>query len=130
MQETPFNEQLPENNKPPRSRAKLTFTIILWLVILILLVVIVSPIRDVVINRLLTTAPTPTPTIVSGGGSFYIEADPRGTITIDERGVTKLPGVYTGENPIILSRGQHKIVWQAPPFLPLSCIVYVPPTCQ
>jgi hypothetical protein len=129
QEDTPDNEKLWEHDRPPRSKARLAFTIVLFLVLVMLLIGIFTPVRDVVINRFLATAPTPTPTIVAGGGSFYIVADPLGTITIDERVVTKLPDLYTNEKPLTLSRGQHKIVWQAPPFLPLSCmnLMQVPP---
>ncbi|MHB8596462.1 MAG: hypothetical protein ACYDER_06585 [Ktedonobacteraceae bacterium] len=116
-----------ENDRPPRSRVRLAFIIALWLVIILLLVAIFSPVRDVVINRFLTTAPTPTPTIVAGGNQFYIQAYPQGTITIDGQAVTSLPNEYNKEPPLTLSRGEHKIEWQSPPFLPLTCIVSVPP---
>ena len=121
------NEQPPENDRPPHSKVRLTFTIALWLVIVLLLVAIFSPVRTVVINRFLTTAPTPTPTIVPGGDKFYIQANPQGTITIDGQEVTQLPNPYNGDTPLTLSRGRHKIVWQEPPFQPLTCIVVVPP---
>ncbi len=121
------NEQPPENDRPPRNRARLAFTAALWLVIVLLLIAIFSPVRDIMINRFLTTAPTPTPTIVAGGNQFYIQAYPQGTITIDGQAATQLPNEFNGDAPLTLSRGQHKIVWQDPPFLPLTCIVSVPP---
>ena len=122
------NEQPPEHDRPPRSKARLIFTIVLWLVIILLLVAIFSPVRDVVINRFLTTVPTPTPTIVAGGNQFYINAYPQGNVTIDGHEVTQFPDPNNGEPPLTLSRGQHKIVWQAPPFQALTCIVDVPPS--
>ncbi len=121
------NEQPPENDRPPRNKARLTFTIVLWLVIILLLIAIFSPVRNVVINRFLTTAPTPTPTIVPGGNQFYIQANPQGIVTIDGHRVSYLPDVNNNQPPLTLSSGEHKIVWQAPPFLPLTCIVSVPP---
>ncbi len=116
-----------ENDRPPRSRGRLAFIIALWLVIILLLIAIFSPVRDVVIHRYLTTAPTSTPTIVAGGDQFYIQANPQGTVTIDGQAATSLPNEYNKESPITLSRGEHKIEWQSPPFLPLTCIVSVPP---
>lgn len=121
------NEQSSENDRPPHSKARFAFIVALWLVIILLLIAIFSPVRDVVINRFLTTAP-PTPTIVPGGNQFYIQAFPQGTITIDGHAVTHLPKLSNGDLPLTLARGEHKIVWQAPPFQPLSCIVSVPPT--
>ncbi len=106
---------------------RLAFTISLWLALLLIVVAIFSPLRDVVINRFLTTAPTPTPTIVAGGNQFYINAYPQGIVTIDGNEITKLPNPNNGDAPLTLARGQHKIVWQDSPFQPLTCIVSVPP---
>ncbi len=132
---TPINEQPPEHDRPPRGKARLAFTITLFLVIVLLLIAIFSPVRDVVINHFLTAAPSPTATLVAGDDLIDIAATPTGTITIDGHAVKNtnpdgLPyqgGVYYTAKPISLSRGQHKIVWQAPPFLPLTCIISVPP---
>jgi hypothetical protein len=116
-----------QDDRPPRTKVRLTFTIALWLVIILLLIAIFSPVRDVVINRFLTSAPTPTPTIVAGGNQFYIQANPQGIVTIDGHTVTNLPDPNNNQPPLTLSRGEHKIEWQSPPFLPLTCIVSVPP---
>ncbi|HLX41094.1 MAG TPA: hypothetical protein VKR42_11220, partial [Ktedonobacteraceae bacterium] len=77
------NEQPPEHDRPPRSKARLTFTITLWLIIVLLLVAIFTPVRDVVVNRFLTTAPSPTATLVPGDDLITISATPTGTIFID-----------------------------------------------
>ncbi len=130
MQEDTNNTQPSADDRPPRSKARLAFTTVLFLVVVVLLVGIFTPVRDVVINRFLTGAPTPTATLVAGGDSFYIDAAPRGTITIDEHTITNPSNLYTNEKPLTLSRGQHKIVWQVPPFLPLTCIVSVPPNIE
>lgn len=127
MSDQENNEHSLQDDRPPRSKARLAFIVALWLVIILLLIAIFSPVRDVVINRFLTVAPPPTPTIVPGGNQFYIQAFPQGTITIDGQAITSLTNQYNGASPITLARGVHKIVWQAPPFLPLTCIVYVPP---
>ncbi len=121
------DEQPSDYDRPPRSKARLAFTTALFLVIILLLIAIFSPVRDIVINRLSTTAPTATPTIAPGGNQFYISADPGGTVTIDGQAITHLPTPENGQAPLTLSRGQHKIVWQAPPFQTLTCIVSVPP---
>ena len=132
---TPLNEESPEQSRPPRSKARLAFSITLFLVIVLLLIAIFSPLRDVVVNRFLTAAPSPTATLVAGDDLITISATPTGTIFIDgyaikssnPYGLSGQSGLYYTAKPIRLSRGQHKIVWQAPPFLPLTCIISVPP---
>ncbi len=127
INDTTNEEMEPEYDRPPHNKVRLTFIVVLWLVIVLLLIAIFSPVRDVVIKRYLTAAPTPTPTIVAGGNQFYIDAYPQGTVTIDGHAATYLPNENNNDIPITLSRGRHKIMWQAPPFQPLSCIVFVPP---
>ena len=130
QEDTSSNESLPEHDRPPRNRAQLVFTITLFLVIVLLLVAIFSPLRDVVVNRFLTAAPTPTATLVAGDDLIDLQATPAGTITIDGHAISACSDKcepYLTDKPIRLSRGQHKIVWQAPPFLPLTCIISVPP---
>lgn len=132
---TPINGKSPENDRPPRSKARLTFTIALFLVIVLLLIAIFSPVRNVVINHFLTAAPTPTTTLVAGDDLIDLQATPTGTISIDGHAIKStnpygLSGLYYTAKPIRLSRGQHKIVWQAPPFLPLTCIISVPPSAS
>ncbi len=128
MQEDINNTQPPENDRPPRSKGRLTFIIALWLVIVLLLVAIFSPVRDVVINRFLVVAPTPTATLVSGDNLFYIQALPKGTISIDGQTLKSVPDPSSGQRPLQLSRGRHNIVWQAQPFAPISCVVSIPST--
>ncbi len=129
MEDISDNVQPPENDRPPRNKARLTFTIALFLVIVLLLVAIFSPVRDVVINHYLTAAPSPTATLVAGDDLINISAAPPGTVTVDGHIISKSTNPYDPyftDKPIRLARGQHKIVWQAPPFLPLSCIISVP----
>lgn len=71
-------------------------------------------------------AATPTPTLIPGENLFYVTISPPwGTISIDGRRIAHLPLV--GATPLVLSPGGHTITWNAPPFQPQSCIVYVPP---
>lgn len=133
MEEQPDNAQPPENAKPPRSKARLTFVIALWVVLVLLIIAIFTPARDVVINRFLTAAPTPTATMVAGDDLFNIQASPTGIVTVDGHALGRranLSAPYYTDKPLRLSRGQHKIVWQAAPFNPLTCIVSVPPTAS
>ncbi|MEO9059740.1 MAG: hypothetical protein ABI396_16325, partial [Ktedonobacteraceae bacterium] len=121
-----MNEKPPENDRPPRNKARLTFTVTLSLVIVLLLVALFSPVRDVVFKRFLTVAPSPTATLVSGDNLFYIQATPRGTITLDGRTLTHVPDPSSGLRPLQLARGKHTIVWQAQPFAPITCVVSIP----
>lgn len=133
MRDTDNNEQPLPGEKPPRSKARLAFVIILWAVLVLLIIAIFTPARAVVINRFLTAAPTPTATLIPGNDLFNIQASPTGIITIDGHTLkrnTKPPITYYTSKPVHLSRGQHKIVWQAPPFKPLTCIVSVPPVAN
>jgi hypothetical protein len=114
-----------QDDRPPRNRLRLGFTITIWLVLIAVVVAIFSPLRDVALNHIFPPSITSTATVTAGENQFYIQASPQGIITIDGRPVTQLPAVGTG-TPIQLSRGQHKIVWQAEPFAPISCIVSVP----
>jgi hypothetical protein len=119
-------EHSPQDDRPQRNRARLGFTIFIWLLLIAVVVAIFSPLRDVALNHIFPASITPTATVIAGDNQFYIQASPQANITIDGRPVTQLPAVGTG-TPIQLSRGQHKIVWQAEPFAPLTCIVSVPP---
>lgn len=128
LHESLSNEYPLEDARPPRNKARLTFTIILWLVIILLLVAIFSPVRTAVINHF--TVKAPTPTVADGGNLIAIQAYPLGTVTIDGHAISKtaiLNAPHSKGLPVTLSRGKHKIVWQAAPFLPLSCIISVPP---
>ncbi|HVB22348.1 MAG TPA: hypothetical protein VNG51_10415 [Ktedonobacteraceae bacterium] len=130
MSDQENSEHSLQDDRPPRNKVRLAFTITLFLVIVLLLVAIFSPVRDIVVNRFLTTAPTPTATLVAGDDLIDIQATPTGTITIDGHVIKKSTNPYSlnfTDKPIRLPRGQHKIVWQAPPFLPLTCIISVPP---
>lgn len=114
-----------QDDRPPRNNVRLAFTISLWLALLLVVVAIFSPLRNIALNRVFPPSFTPTATVTTGDNLFYIQASPMGTVSIDGRPVSQLPAVGTG-SPIRLSRGEHKIAWQANPFAPLSCIVNVP----
>ncbi len=124
MQEDTNNKHLPEDDRPPHNKARFAFTIALFLVLVLLIIGIFTPVRTVVINRF--TAPTPTATLASGDNLFYIQATPKGTISIDGRTLTNVPDPNSGSAPLQLARGIHTITWQAQPFAPVSCAVSIP----
>ncbi len=121
-----MNEESLENDRQPRSKARFIFAITLWLVIVLLVIGIFTPARNAVVNHFLTGVPSPTATLVSGDNLFYIQATPRGTITLDGRTLTYVPDPNAGQRPLQLARGKHIIVWQAHPFMPISCVVFIP----
>lgn len=130
-QDTSDNDQPPENDRPPRSKVRLTFTIALFLVLVLVLVAIFTPLRDIVINRLtVVPSPTPTATLAPGDDMIDIHASPPGTVTVDGHTITlntQQGYPYSEAKAIHLSRGMHRIIWQAPPFLSRTCIISVPP---
>src|SRR5579863_9491821 len=125
LEDNEHSSQDDGDDRPPRNKLRLSFTIAIWVVLIAVVIAIFSPLRDVALNHIFPPSITPTATVTAGDNQFYIQASPLGAITIDGRAVTQLPAVGSG-TPIQLSRGQHKIVWQADPFAPLSCIVSVP----
>lgn len=131
MQDTPINDQPSENDRPPRNKTRLTFTIALFLMLVLVLVAIFTPLRDVVINRLtVVPSPTPTATLAPGDDVIDIHASPPGTVTVDGHPITlttRQGFPYSEAKATHLSRGMHRIIWQAPPFLSRTCIISVPP---
>ncbi|MEO8970646.1 MAG: hypothetical protein ABI406_03490 [Ktedonobacteraceae bacterium] len=125
MSDQENTEHSSQDDRPPRNNARLAFTISLWLALLLVIVAIFSPLRDVALNHIFPSSITPTATVTTGDNLFYIQASPTGTVSIDGRPVPQLPAIGSG-SPIRLSRGEHKIAWQASPFPQLSCIVNVP----
>ncbi len=125
MSDQENNEHSLQDDRPPRNNVRLAFTISLWLALVLIVVAIFSPLRDIALNHVFPPSIAPTATVTTGDNLFYIQASPMGTVSIDGRPVSQLPAVGTG-SPIRLSRGEHKIAWQANPFPQLSCIVNVP----
>src|SRR5215469_17773207 len=57
---------------------------------------------------------------------FYFQLNPPwGHLSIDGHASVRVPTVST-DSPLSLPPGQHKLLWQAVPFHPVSCIVVVP----
>ncbi len=105
-------------------RQRMQPVLILSVVVLVVLLIVVSltPLRDVVLSHF--QAATPTATMLPGEDLFYI-GFPWGSVSIDGRPMTHLP--LSGKDPPLrLSVGLHRIVWQDRPFAPISCTVSVP----
>jgi hypothetical protein len=59
---------------------------------------------------------------------FYFQALPFwGTVTLDGHRLAHLPSENT-ENPLLLTKGIHPVIWQAAPFPMQTCQLVVPPT--
>jgi hypothetical protein len=59
---------------------------------------------------------------------FYFQALPlSGTVTLDGHHLAHLPA-ENSENPLLLTKGIHPIIWQAAPFPTQTCQLVVPPT--
>ncbi len=110
-------------------RPALRLAVAISLVVLTLLVILGSSasVRDMVALRLFGPTPIPTASLVPGDDLFYIEGTPSwGSISIDGHVLPHPPAI--GLNPPLrLARGQHRITWSAPPFLPQRCVASVPP---
>ncbi|HEX6481508.1 MAG TPA: hypothetical protein VF043_21925 [Ktedonobacteraceae bacterium] len=75
-----------------------------------------------------TESPLPTPATSSRPRNdlFYFQLNPPwGHLSIDGHTVARMP-VDSTDPPLSLSPGQHKLLWQAAPFRPVSCILVVP----
>lgn len=116
---------------PPRKHPRRAYMI--GAIILVLLVVGGGLAALGTFGNPLAAAPSPTPTIVPGDNLFYFQEALPGTITVDGHPVAQILDYLMGPplnpklfTPFQLSRGVHHIVWQAAPFNPLSCTVFVP----
>lgn len=108
-----------------RRTSRILFIAGLWILLLVVIVGIFTPVRDIVFSHLFPVAGTPTATIPVGDNLFYIQSTPKGNIFIDERQIPHLP-VIGKDHPLLLSPGKHQIRWVDAPFKVLSCIVSVP----
>ncbi len=71
---------------------------------------------------------TPTQAIPAGTDRFYIDGEPEwGRLFVDGKLIAHPPNAYTGDTPLRLLRGVHTLRWLAPPFLPQTCTISVPP---
>ncbi len=69
--------------------------------------------------------PTPPPTLAPGDDQFYVVGTPHnGKLFLDGKEVSRVPSLL--DTPLRLTRGQHTLRWQAPPFQARQCSVSVP----
>ncbi|MEO9059742.1 MAG: hypothetical protein ABI396_16335, partial [Ktedonobacteraceae bacterium] len=68
---------------PRRSKVRVTFILSLWVLLFVVIIGVVSPVRDIVLNHFFPPASTSATPIPPGDDLFYIQDSPRGTISID-----------------------------------------------
>jgi hypothetical protein len=119
----PFQRQL-----SPRQRA-LQVTVIMSVVVILLVILASSAgVRNTIGRGIFGPTPTPTATLFPGADLIYIQRSPSwGSVSIDGHTFSRLPTIGV-DPPLLLTRGSHKLVWHADPFLNLQpCFVSVPP---
>ncbi len=125
------SSQAPDSSLRPRlarHRRIAGLVVTAGVVVLAALIILGSTasVRTFVIDHLVPPPATATPVLGPGADLFYIQGDPLwGHALIDGHALARLP-IIGVDPPLRLSRGQHVVTWQAPPFLPLTCVVSVP----
>lgn len=117
-----YSDSLP----PPSRQHKPRATVIIATIILILVLVGGGfAVARTIGGGIFTYASTPIPTLLPGENLFYITTDPSwGTVSVDGR-IIRLPAI--GSTPLQLAPGGHEITWNAAPFPPQRCSLFVPP---
>ncbi|HEX8731234.1 MAG TPA: hypothetical protein VF725_04150 [Ktedonobacterales bacterium] len=96
------------------------------LLALLILLAVAPSLRKGADSWLAGFVPTPTATLPPGAGRFYFIASvPNIQLFIDGRSISHLPRIGA-DPPLALARGQHRISWNAAPFLPQRCLLSVP----
>jgi hypothetical protein len=114
----------PPISSPSRKRRFLLFSLLV--LVLLIIIGILSPLRSIVSSRFVNANVTPTPTLLAGDNLFFIQSTPPGAISIDGHSLAHIPQYPNLDSPLHVSRGVHHITWQAAPFNPLTCTIYVP----
>jgi len=124
------DEELP---LPEGSKKKWIF---FWggiLFVALIIIALVSPIHNILPGYPFGPVTQLTATVVPGDNLFYIQETLPGTVTIDGQRITNImnsevqPPIDANQyHPIRLSAGTHHVVWQTPPFMPITCLIFVP----
>ncbi|HJT55355.1 MAG TPA: hypothetical protein VJ761_02580 [Ktedonobacteraceae bacterium] len=107
---------------------KLQLLVTTSIVVLALVVIFGSTVsvRNLVSGTSAGLALTATPASAPLNDLFYFQLNPPwGHLFIDGHAIARVPTAST-DPPLSLPPGQHKVVWQAAPFRPVSCILAVP----
>ncbi|GAC1618763.1 MAG: hypothetical protein NVS4B9_09280 [Ktedonobacteraceae bacterium] len=94
---------------------------------LLLILIGISPVRDLVIGSLFPPAPGGPAREVGQDAFFYLQTIPAwGKWYLDDKQLTRVP-VFSDEKPLRIAAGKHTLAWRAEPFQELSCTLLVPP---
>ncbi len=130
-----FDFERDKLNSAARNKKKWILLLGCLCIIIIVIITVVSPLQAVIFHPFAGSAIPPTPTLVPGDNLFYIEETLPGTVTVDGHPFSHFldPNVQPPIDPKLkqyvplrLSKGVHHMIWQAAPFKPLSCLVFVP----
>jgi hypothetical protein len=111
-----------------RRHRKLQLLITTSIIALAILVILASTtgIRNLVFGGSAGSLSTSTTSSPPHDDLFYFQLNPPwGHLSIDGHAVAHVPTVST-DSPLSLPPGQHRLLWQAAPFQPVSCILVVP----
>ena len=106
----------------PRYRWGLTLITTLIVCILLTVLVVTTPTRNLIVGAFVH----PTPTLVPGVDLFYIQGVPPWAQLAVDGSPTHLPSIPQ-DPPLRLSPGKHTLAWRAEPFLKQACTLSVPP---
>ncbi len=125
-QQIPFSPEVESDEDtdlllPPKidhARFGPAFLAVIIVLLVVVLVGIVTPLRNVIFSPFSPSTPTPLPTFPPEAVTFLF--DPHmGSVTVN--GHTYQHGVT-----VQLSNGKYQIVWRGEPFQPITCTVSVP----
>src|SRR5579875_1801421 len=97
-------------------------------IVLAILVILGSnaAVRSLLTGGAASPLPVPVPTSGPQNDLFYFQLNPPwGHLSIDGHRIARVP-TTVNEPALSLPPGQHKLLWQAAPFRPVSCILVVP----
>jgi hypothetical protein len=95
----------------------------LLVLVVVFLLVTTTPVRELASDVFIHPTPSPTAALFPGVDLFYVRADPPwGRLLIDGH-LTTLPAIGA-DPPLRLARGQHRLAWQAAPFLTQHCTAF------
>ncbi len=107
-------------------RIQATITASIIFIVVLLLLSSIPAVRSPVMQNIFSTRPTPSPTPLSGPDLFYFPLlPPWGHFKLDGHPLAHAPTTYD-ELPMRLSRGVHRLEWQAESFTTQQCILTVP----
>lgn len=119
-----MNKKYADDSLSQRKKGRFFVNIGIWVLVFVIIIVVLSPARDAILNHFFHQTSATTPTVTPGDNLFFIQAIPSGSVYLDGHLLIQPP--TPGGKPLSLSYGRHQILWKAAPFNPLSCIVSVP----